>query len=378
VRILHVTSDWKWTGPAAPMLELLLAQRARGCSVELACPEDPEDRPDSLPRKARTAGVEPVLALSRARGAIWWRDTDDARRLERLLAERPFDVVHAWHTRDHVIAVRATASRRERGLTRLIRSYPSAEPIPLLPWNAWLFGRVTDGLLCVSPGAAERNARLRRGLPVLGAFGAVDLARFAPRPPDPALRASLGLAPEHRVIGISARVQRHRRFDLLLAAMARLAGALPQARLLVVGRGTHLEATARRPAQRLGIADRVVFAGYRSHDYADVLRASDVFTLLVPGSDGSCRALLEAAACGIPAVTTGLGTLPEIVRDGETGLVVDARPEPLAAAWRALLEDEGRRSAYGLAARRRAERCFAPARLAEQVEGLYKEAQALD
>jgi glycosyltransferase involved in cell wall biosynthesis len=70
-------------------------------------------------------------------------------------------------------------------------------------------------------------------------------------------------------------------------------------RLVVVGRGTHIEETA--VARRaLGIADRVVFAGYRTHDYADVLRCFDVFTFLVPGSDGGCRALLEAAACGFP------------------------------------------------------------------------------
>ncbi len=372
MRILHVTSDWKWTGPAAPMLQLLLAQRARGCTAELACPEDPSGRPDSLPQHARAAGVEPVLALSRARGAIWWRDTADARRLESLLGQRPFDVVHTWHTRDHVIAVRATAERRKRGVTRLIRSHRSADSIARVPWNAWLFGRATDGLLCVSPRSAARNARLRKGRPVLGVFGAVDLERFSPRPADAALRASLGLSPEHLVIGISARVQRHRRFDLLLAAMARLARALPAARLLVVGRGTHLEATARRPAQRLGIADRVIFAGYRSADYPDVLRASDVFTLLVPGSDGSCRALLEAAACGIPAVTTNLGTLPEIVSDGETGLVVAADPDRLAEAWRSLLENAGLRREFGEAARRRAERCFSPERLAEQVEGLYR------
>ena len=372
MRILHVTSDWKWTGPAAPMLQLLLAQRARGCTAELACPEDPGGRPDSLPQQARAAGVEPVLELSRARGAIWWRDTADARRLEGLLGERPFDVVHAWHTRDHVIAVRATAERRRNGATRLIRSHRGAESIARLPWNAWLFGRATDGLLCVSPRAAERNARLRGGLPVLGVFGAVDLERFAPHPPDPALRASLGLLPEHLVIGITARVQRHRRFDLLLEAMALVARALPEARLLVVGRGTHLEETARRPAARLGIADRVIFAGYRSADYPDVLRASDVFTLLVPGSDGSCRALLEAAACGIPAVTTGLGSLPEIVSDGETGFVVEAEPDRLAAAWRSLLENTERRRAFGEAARRRAEQYFSPERLAEQVEGLYR------
>jgi glycosyltransferase involved in cell wall biosynthesis len=356
------------------MLQLLLAQRARGCTAELVCPEDPDGRPDSLPQQARAAGVEPVLALSRARGAIWWRDTEDARRLAGLLGERRFDVVHTWHTRDHVIAVRAAAEGRRSGVTKLVRSHRSAEPIKGLPWNRWLFGRATDGLLCVSPRAAARNARLRRGRPVLGALGAVDLDRFAPRPPDPAVRASLGLAPEHRVIGITARVQRHRRFDLLLAAMARLAPFVPEARLLVIGRGTHLEETARRPAARLGLAGRVVFAGYRSADYPDVLRAADLFTMLVPGSDGSCRALLEAAACGLPAVTTSLGSLPEIVVHGETGLVVAAQPEPLAAAWRALLESEARRKALGEAARRRAERCFSPARLAEQVEGLYQAA----
>jgi glycosyltransferase involved in cell wall biosynthesis len=359
------------------MLQLLLAQRARGCTAELVCPEDPDRRPDSLPQQARAAGVEPVLELSRARGAIWWRDSEDARRLAGLLGERRFDVVHTWHTRDHVIAVRATAEHRRSGVTRLVRSHRSADPIAGLPWNRWLFGRATDGLLCVSPRSAARNARLRRGRPVLGALGAVDLERFAPRPPDPAVRAALGLRPEHRVIGITARVQRHRRFDLLLAAMARLAPALPEARLLVIGRGTHLEETARRPSERLGLAGRVIFAGYRSADYPDVLRASDLFTMLVPGSDGGCRALLEAAACGLPAVTSSLGSLPEIVVHGETGLVVAADPAPLAAAWRALLESPARRQALGAAARLRAERCFSPARHAEQVENLYQQAFAV-
>jgi glycosyltransferase involved in cell wall biosynthesis len=354
------------------MLQLLLAQRARGCTAELVCPEDPDGRPDSLPQQARAAGVEPLLALSRARGAIWWRDTEDAVRLEELLAQRPFDVVHTWHTRDHVIAVRATAEHRRRGATRLVRSHRSAERIAGLPWNRWLFGRATDGLLCVSPRAAARNAKLRRGRPVLGALGAVDLERFVPQPPDPALRASLGLAPEHLVVGISARVQRHRRFDLLLGAMARLAQAVPEARLLVIGRGTHLEQTARRPAGRLGLAQRVIFTGYRRADYADVLRACDVFTMLVPGSDGGCRALLEAAAAGLPAVVTDVGTLPEIVVHGETGLVAAAEPAGLAAAWRELLEDAPLRQKLGAAARQRAEQCFSPARLAEEVEGLYR------
>jgi glycosyltransferase involved in cell wall biosynthesis len=200
----------------------------------------------------------------------------------------------------------------------------------------------------------------------------VDLARFAPAPSDKAVRDSLGLAPEHRVIGIVARAQRHRRFELLLEAAARLVRSDATVRLVVIGRGTHIEQTAVQPAARLGIADRVLFAGYRTDDYADVLRCCDVFTFLVPGSDGGCRALLEAAACGIPAVTSRRGALPELVEDGRTGILVDEEPERLAAAWQALLDDPRRRAEMGRAARARAEREWSPEQLVARVDALYQ------
>jgi mannosyltransferase len=358
------------------MLELLLAQRARGNEVGLACPAAPTGEEQSLWREARAAGAEPVLEISRARGVIWWRDTRDVQRLRALLEARDYDVVHTWHTRDHMLAVRAAAARRRGRRTRVVRTHPGAGPLPRSPWARWLFGPATDALLCVSPGTARANVRARHGRPIAGAFGAVDLARFAPRAADAGVRRSLGLSPGDRVVGIAARVQPKRRFDLLLEAMARLAALEPRARLLVVGRGTRFDETVRQPARRLGLGERVVYAGYRGHDYADVLRCSDVFTLLVPGSDGTCRALLEAAACGIPAVTTRRGAFPEIVAHGETGLVVDEEPEALARAWGALLAADSRRAEMGAAARRRAEALFAPARLAEQVEQLYREAGA--
>jgi glycosyltransferase involved in cell wall biosynthesis len=372
VNVLQLTSDWKWTGPAAPMLELLLAQRARGERVELACPEPPPGAGGGLAERARAAGVEPRLALSRGRGARLWRDRDDARRLRALLAEGDFDVLHAWHTRDHVLALRA----RGRGRARIVRSLPRAERLPRWPWNRWLLGPGSDGLIFVSPGAAARNRGLRPRGPLLGCFGAVDLERFSPRPAPPSLRAALGIAPGEGVVAIAARVQARRRFDLLLEATARLVRERPRTRLLVIGRGSRRREIAEQPARRLGLADRVIFAGHRDADYPDVLRLADVFTLLVPGSDGGCRALLEASACGIPAVATRRGALPEIVVDGETGLVVDERPEALSRAWLRLLDDAPARRAMGLAARRRAEREFSRERLGAAVDGLYREVLA--
>jgi len=302
-------------------------------------------------------------------------DRNDAARLRTWLRANAIDVVHCWHTRDHVLAWRAV--RGWRDATAIVRSYRIAERIARTPWNRWLFGSATDGLLCVSPETARGNVALRGGRPIAGAFGAVELARFTPKQRERAARAALGFAPEDEVVGIVARAQRHRRFDLLLDAATLLFARRPNARLLIVGRGTHHTEVVRAPAARLGIDDRVVFAGYRSDDYADVLRAIDVFTFLVPGSDGTCRALLEAAACGIPAVTTRRGALAEIILDGETGLLAEETPASLAGAWEALLEDPSRRAAMGAAARRRAEQCFAPERFAEVALRLYDEAISL-
>jgi len=375
-RVLQLTGDWKWTGTAEPMLRLALAQRERGFDVELACPEPPAGAGRSLAGEAGAVGLGPALVLSRGQGARWLRDAADVERVRAALEARSVDVVHCWHTRDHVLALRAARARRRAGRTAVVRSVASAEPIARRPWSRWLFGPGADAVLCCSPDAARRNAALRGGRPIAGLLGAVDLERFRPAPSDPSVRRALGLAPEHRVVGIVARVQRHRRFDLLLEAAARLLTARPEARLLVVGRGTWRAALAERPAARLGIGDRVVFAGYRGFDYPDVLRAIDVFTYLVPGSDGSCRALREAAACGIPAVTTRRGALPEIVAHGETGLLADETPEALAAAWATLIGDEARRRALGAAARRRAAACYQPARFADAVAELYAQALA--
>ena len=353
------------------MLELILAQRARGFAVDLACPAPPPGETVNLWDRSVAAGVPPGCLLTRARGVSPWRDGPDTQALASFVARGDFDVVHAWHTRDHVLSLRAAARRRRAGRTRLVRSLPTAEPIARWPWNRWLFGRGTDALVCVSPTAAARNRRDRGGRPVPGIFGAVDLDRFAPASPSVRMRVDLGLDGGHRVVGVVARAQRHRRFDLLLEAAAQLAARRPSFRLLVVGRGTHQVEVVDRPARALGIRDRVILAGYRSADYADVLRTCDVLTYLVPGSDGGCRALLEAAACGIPAVATRRGTLPEIVIDGETGVLVDEDAASLAAAWETLLFDDATRRRLGDAARRRAVAVFNRERLAEEVEAVY-------
>jgi glycosyltransferase involved in cell wall biosynthesis len=106
-------------------------------------------------------------------------------------------------------------------------------------------------------------------------------------------------------------------------------------------------------------------------DYPRALACFDLKVFLVPGSDGTCRAVREAMAMGIPVVSSRRGILPEIVRDGQDGLVVDDDVEPLAAAITRLAADPALRARMGQAAIERARTDFCQTRQAERVAGAY-------
>ncbi|HUO86960.1 MAG TPA: glycosyltransferase, partial [Thermoanaerobaculia bacterium] len=136
----------------------------------------------------------------------------------------------------------------------------------------------------------------------------------------------------------------------------------------IVGDGPEGE-RLRRVAERLG--DRVSWLGYRPW-VAPYLAAADLFVLASRG-DAYPTVLLEAAAAGLPVIATHGGGVPEIVADGESGLLVPPGDAGrLAAAIEELLSDPPRAAAMAAAARRRAASDFSAARWAERLAGLYR------
>ncbi len=150
-RILLLSSDWKWTGPAEPMLELAGALRARGAALWLACPEGPSEAERSLAGEAAARGLAPALVLAPGRAARPLADRGEGARLARFLDRHDIEVAHCWHTRDHVLALRAARARRRAGRTAVVRSWRAAGPLPGAPWTRWLLRRGADGLLVPSP-----------------------------------------------------------------------------------------------------------------------------------------------------------------------------------------------------------------------------------
>ena len=163
----------------------------------------------------------------------------------------------------------------------------------------------------------------------------VDLARLRRHRPRTEVRRELGLAPEAVVVGLVARLDHwgkgHREFFTALAA---LPDGYP-VEALIIGGGRR-EAEMRRLAAELGLAGRVHFLGQRD-DVPDLLSALDLF-VLPSHSEGVSLALLEAMAAGLPVIATAVGGLPEVVTDGENGLLIPPRtrrpwPRPWPGSW---------------------------------------------
>src|SRR4029450_1686854 len=139
---------------------------------------------------------------------------------------------------------------------------------------------------------------------------------------------------------------------LLLAGFRVLLTEMPDARLLLVGKGEARDRLEQLVVAR-DLAHPVIFTGYRARDLPQVLAAADCFALMAAGSDESCRAALEAMAAGRAVVARRVGAVPETVLDGKTGrLIDDERPESVAAALAELLGDPVRARAMGEAGRR--------------------------
>jgi glycosyltransferase involved in cell wall biosynthesis len=128
----------------------------------------------------------------------------------------------------------------------------------------------------------------------------------------------------------------------------------------------------REQARPLG--DAVQFLGWRP-DVHLVYAASDV-VVLTSDNEGMPVSLIEAAAAGRPAVTTGVGSAPEVVADGETGFVTSCDVGALAGAVGALLDDGALRVRMGVAAQARARARFSVDRMVEDTAALYEELAA--
>jgi glycosyltransferase involved in cell wall biosynthesis len=351
MRIVHLVIGGDVAGGQLVALRLARAARARGDEVAFVAPE----RGPFTELAAREGFPVVIVPLRRSfqLGAAW--------RLARLLRRRRADLLHT-HTlaAANALARLAGAAARVPVVSHLhIENHFRPATRRLLAWLDNVTARLAARLVAVSEDtkrAYEQQGYPRGRIEVV--YNGVDLpANGIYRRNDPAR------------IGEIARLCDVKGQRELLQALARL----PDARLVLAGRdleqGGAFQDELERESERLGIRERVEFGFHE--DVPALLETLDVVAL-PSWTEGLPLVLLEAMARGRPVVATRVGGTPELVTDGETGLLVPPRdPEALAAALRRVLDDADLARRLGDAGRAQVAERFSASEQERRMLALY-------
>ncbi len=288
-----------------------------------------------------------------------------------ILRERPA-ILQVNSSRDSWIG--ALAARLVPCRPKIIRIRHISTPLNNTFATRLLYRRLLD-MVIVTGGERTRRALIERdGLAAdrVAAFPiGLDVEYFRPAPPDHDLRRELGLPGDRKLVGLISYLRTYKGHGYFIDAAARVLARHPDTTFLIVGEGPEEQAIRARIESR-GLTDAVKMLGFR-HDLLNVFRSLDLFVIPSVEGDTIPQVLMQALAMGLPVVSTTVGSIPDVVVDGETGYVVPPRDAAaLAERIEVLLEDASLRKRMGEQGRALVERVYSIDRMLDELERVYR------
>ena len=373
IRLLELRNTYKWGG--GPDKTILLSAEQHDparVSVVVAYIRDVRDREFQISEKARARGL--TFYEITERGKL---DLRVLKELRDIVIRHDINLIHAHDYKSDLLAY-------------LLRLWLWRRPIALLStahaWvilgrrgelyrrlDIWLMKRF-DHLIAVSH--ATKAEMMNAGVPadlISVIYNGIDTEAWALARVSRDMREELGLQQAFPVVGYVGRITPEKDLETWLRATALLADKYPNSRFVLVGEGR--DGTTQQELQKLattlGIADRVIFPGYRE-DLVPVYATFDLF-MLSSLREGLPNSILEAMALGLPVVTTDVAGAKELVVDGQTGFVCpQGDVQGLAQALLTMADDKQLRLRMGQAGRERIERAFAFSQRLRRVEDIYE------
>jgi len=263
LKILHLFSDWKWTGPAEPALNLCIELKKRGHDVTLACGKAMDDYPfppdsESVEKYAYERGIVPVTGFHLSKHFSLFKYISDMKNLSFFMNDKAYDIVHVHRNQDHFVG--GIAARCAGRRLPVVRTNHDGVALKKNLRNKMCLTRLTDKLIAVSEKARVADMN-RFGLDedkTIMINASIDCQRFNPGSSPLTHRKMFGMKDDDIVVGIIARIQTHRRFHILLQAIKIASKKVPKLKLLVIGRGTKEKQLLTEPAKAMGLEDVVI------------------------------------------------------------------------------------------------------------------------
>ncbi|MBA4031207.1 MAG: glycosyltransferase [Planctomyces sp.] len=364
-RILMVITELDRGGAEQQFVQLALGLQERGWKVRAVCLGPRAE----LCVPLETTGIEVAWLDARgllSAGRVLWR-------LRRHILEFRPDLVQTFLFHANILGRLAA---RWAGVRKIVCGLRVAEK--RAHWHGtieWLTASLVTCWVCVSEGVRSHARDVWR-LPadrLVVIPNGLDVSKW--RSVTPIDRASLRIPANAEVLLSVGRLDYQKGIDLLLQAFATVSRERPLARLVIAGEGPlrpQLESLANGLPHG---ADRVHFLGQRA-DIPALLAMCDLF-VLASRWEGMPNALMEAMAAGKPCVATRVEGIPELLRQGEAGWLVDGENETaLAATIQAALSDPTARQAFGRAAQEISVKDFTADSMIDRYAQLYAELES--
>jgi L-malate glycosyltransferase len=354
---LHIDTARTWRGGQNQVLVTVLGMRATGHRSMLVA------HPDGELRRRAEEGLE-FLPLA----PITEMDLSAAWRLSRAIKQLRPDIIHAHDP--HGVAMAALALSMSTQLIKppLVASRRVDFHLRGSALSRWKYRQV-DCFICASE--AIRQMLLADGVPpqrAVTVHEGIDLGRVASARPA-ALHEEFWLPHGSPIVGNVAALVPHKGQKHLVEAAALVVRQVPDARFVIAGEG-ELRPALEHQIKHLGLEKHVVLAGFRT-DILSLHKAFDIF-VMSSVTEGLGTSVLDAMACGRPVVATTAGGIPEVVRDGTTGMLVPPRdPQAMAEAIVKLLRNDGLRAQMGAAGTSLANARFSAERMVQETLRVY-------
>ncbi|WP_305966985.1 glycosyltransferase [Marinobacter salsuginis] len=362
IHVLHITFNMGFGG-TEQVIRQLVRQMPKAEFVNSILCIDGSVGP--LGQSLQKEGVK-VHSVSRSPGF----DFQLIRKIRDHIQEGKFDVVHCHQYTPFVygrIAALGTAARVV--LTEHGRFHPDRFRFKAAAVN-WLLAMITPAVVAISSATRDALARFEffpsRRIKVIynGIEGLVHDVETSNE-----VRTELGIPEGSFLWGTVSRLDSVKNQSMMIRAFLRFVERYPDSYLLIVGDGPERKSLGDQAAMS-GVADRIIFTGYIEHP-ARYMGAMNGF-LLSSFTEGTSMTLLEAMSLGVPSVVTRVGGNPEIVIDGETGLLAENDDEiGFADAMATIYSDHELRERLSKNSQDRFQERFTVSRMTEQYETLY-------